>query len=206
MLVRVAKLAGDGPEREGARLVAHVAARGAHEIDDHRLAASYRPVGRALADVGVRAGADERRVGAARLGRRSAGCDRPVVDLAVEGTHPQDALMPLPPKPGLDLGRELDLGHAFAKSVGDTAPDSGEHPACLADALQLPAALDASQPADDRRAVGEQVRREPCRIVEVARGRENVELEPQRAFGQSPLRKRRRQLAKRDQRLDVLER
>ena len=141
VLVSLPQLVGDGTERERPRLVAEVAERGADQVDDHRLAAPDRPGRRALSDEGVRPDADERRVGATGLGGCRARGDRPVVDLAVEAPHAQDPLMALTAQPGLDLGRELDLGHALPKGLRRRSRDAGEHRGRLADPVELPEAL-----------------------------------------------------------------
>ena len=195
-----------GAERERARLIAHVPLRGADEIDDHGLAAADGPGGRALGHVGVRPQPDERRVGPPRLRRGRPGGDGAVVNLAVEGTHPQDSLVPLTAQPGFHVRGELDLGHPLAEDRRQAVGHPREHRARLADPLQLPGALHGTQAPELSRAVGELIARQAARVIEIAGGGQHVELEPEPAALDSGRGQRTGEVAEGAKRLDALER
>ena len=126
--------------------------------------------------------------------------------LAVERAHPDDTLVALAPQPGLDLGCELDLGHALAEHAGDAFVDSGDHGPGLTDALELPRALHRSQPPDQARAVRELEGAQPLRVVEVAERRQHVELEAEPTARDAGPVQRRGEIPQRAERLDALER
>ena len=114
--------------------------------------------------------------------------------------------MPRLAQPVLDLCRELDLGHACREHFAHAICDSADHGRGLANAIELPRALQCSLITEEVRAVDDVVAVEPTDIVEIPGGGQHVELEPDAPAADAALGERGRELPERAHRLDASER
>ena len=114
--------------------------------------------------------------------------------------------MPGAAKLALELRRELELGHPLARVPLRPLGDVGEHRGGASDLLELPRRLDGPHAAKNGRAVGKLEAEEPPRVLEVERGRKDVELESETTALEPRRREHARQVAQRGEGLHVRER